>query len=201
MGGKVLERISSTKILGVIISSDFSWANHMQYICPKASQRVYSLRMLRRAGISSTDMLNVYKSTIRASVEYACPAWHTGLTVEQSDSLEAIQKRAMKIIYPDRTYPEALGAAGLEHMDAHRERLAQSSFLQLLSPHHKLNHLLPEPHIIEYGLRRVNIYPLPTVRTLRAKRTLINHGLFHWQWLLGQREPSLIMDFSTGSDS
>ena len=68
MRDKVLERISSAKILGMIVSSDLSWAKHMQYICPKASQRVYFLCMLRRAGASSTDMLKFYKSTIRASV-------------------------------------------------------------------------------------------------------------------------------------
>ena len=94
--------------------------------------------------------------------------------------MEAIQKRAMKIIYPDITYAEARGADGLERLDARRERLARSFFLQIFSPHHKLNHLLSERRIIEYGLRRANIYPLPTVRTLRVRRSLINHGLFHW---------------------
>ncbi len=33
-------------------------------------------------------------------VEYACPAWSTGITKGQSDSLEQIQKRAMYIIAP-----------------------------------------------------------------------------------------------------
>ena len=122
-GDKVLERIISVKILGVIVSSDLSWAKHIQYICFKASQRVYFLCMLRRAGASRTGMLNFYKSTICASVEYACPVWHTGLTVEQGDSVDAIQKRAMKIIYQDMTYAEALGAhaAGLECLDAQRK--------------------------------------------------------------------------------
>ena len=55
----------------------------------------------------------------------ACSVWHTGLTVEESDSVEAIQKRAMKIIYLDVTYAEARGVAGLERMDARRESLAR----------------------------------------------------------------------------
>ena len=38
MGGKVLERISFAKILGVIVSSDLSWAKHIQYICPQSKQ-------------------------------------------------------------------------------------------------------------------------------------------------------------------
>ena len=178
MGGKVLERISSAKILKVIVSSDLSWGHHIQYICPKASQPVYFLCMLRRPDASSTDMLNFYKSTIRASVEYACPVWHTGLTVEQTDSVETIQKRAMKIISPDMTYAEALGAAGLERLDARRERLARPFFLQILSPHHKFNYLIPQPRIIEYGLRRRTYSP------------------FQQCVLLGQRERSLTMDLT-----
>ena len=132
---------------------------------PKQASGFYFLCMLRRAGASRTDMLDFYKSTICASVECACPVWHTGLTVEQSDSVGATQKRAMKIIYQDMAYAEALGAAGLECLDARRERLARPFFLQIFSPHHKLNRLFPETRIIEYGLRRTNIYPLPTVRT------------------------------------
>ena len=73
--------------------------------------------------------------------------------------MEAMQKKPMKIIYPDMTYAEALGAASRERLDARRERFARSFFLQIFSPHHKLNHLLPEPRIIEYRLRRANIYP------------------------------------------
>ena len=36
---------------------------------------------------------------IRPVLEYAAPVWHHLLTKTQSDQLEAIQKRAMRIIY------------------------------------------------------------------------------------------------------
>jgi len=38
------------------------------------------------------------KQVIRSVLEYACPVWHNSLTNEQSDQLESIQKRALKII-------------------------------------------------------------------------------------------------------
>ena len=44
-------------------------------------------------------MLHFYISVIRPVLEYAVAAWHTGLTKEQSDELEALQKRALRIIY------------------------------------------------------------------------------------------------------
>ena len=32
-------------------------------------------------------------------LEYACPAWHTGLTCDQYDRLETVQKRALSIMF------------------------------------------------------------------------------------------------------
>jgi len=39
-----------------------------------------------------------FKTVIRSVLEYACKVWHNSLTNEQSDQLESIQKRALKII-------------------------------------------------------------------------------------------------------
>jgi len=38
------------------------------------------------------------KSVIRPVLEYACPVWHNSLTTEQSDRIETIQKRTLKVI-------------------------------------------------------------------------------------------------------
>ena len=40
---------------------------------------------------------------IRPVTEYASPAWHSSLTVEQSNRIGSFQKRALKIIYNDFT--------------------------------------------------------------------------------------------------
>jgi hypothetical protein len=42
-------------------------------------------------------MLHFVKTVIRSLLEYACPVWHNSLTYEQSDRIESIQKRALKI--------------------------------------------------------------------------------------------------------
>ena len=43
-------------------------------------------------------MLHFFKTVIRSLLEYASPVWHNRLTNEQSDQIESIQKRALKII-------------------------------------------------------------------------------------------------------
>ena len=44
-------------------------------------------------------MLHFYISIIHPVLEYAVAVWHTGLTADLSDQLEAIQKRALRIIF------------------------------------------------------------------------------------------------------
>ena len=154
------------------------------YICPNASKRLYFLCMLRRAGASCDQLLTFYKSTIWSCLEYACPIWHCGLTVEQADSIESIQRRALRIAHPDLSYREsreALEVTGLDTLEARRERLTRSFFEKTMCPDHKLQHLLPEPRAVGYRLRRAKKFPLPVLRTQRAKKTLINHGLYYWQ--------------------
>ena len=41
-------------------------------------------------------MLPFYESIIRSVLEYACPAWHSSLTVEQNSRIEAIQRQSFK---------------------------------------------------------------------------------------------------------
>ena len=59
---------------------------------------MYFLKLLKRSGACIDDMLHFFKTVIRSLLEYACPVWHNSLTNEQSDRIESIQKRALKII-------------------------------------------------------------------------------------------------------
>ena len=89
-------------------------------------------------------MLTFYKSTVRSSV-----------VCLPSDCVESIQKRALRIIYPELSYREALAVAGLERLQERRERIARSFFDKALSPGHKLNHPIPKPRagmwVMAYG--------------------------------------------------
>ena len=60
---------------------------------------LHLLRQLKRAEVPQDDMLHFYISIIHPVLEYAVAVWHTGLTADLSDQLEAIQKRALRIIF------------------------------------------------------------------------------------------------------
>ena len=56
--------------------------------------------------------MGIYCAPIRSVLEYAAPVW-SGLPVYLSDVLEAVQRRAMRIIFPHADYNTALCSAGL----------------------------------------------------------------------------------------
>ena len=47
LGGSQVEHVSQEKLLGVILSNDLKWQGHIDYVCGKASSRLYFLRMPR----------------------------------------------------------------------------------------------------------------------------------------------------------
>ena len=99
-----LQTVRTTKLLGVHLTSDLKWSAHIDYICAEASKRLYPLRTLRRSGVPSHDLCSVFCYFTRPILEYACPVWHSSLTLKLSDEIEAIQRRAVKIILPHLTY-------------------------------------------------------------------------------------------------
>jgi hypothetical protein len=43
IGDQEIERVSTYKLLGVILSDDLKWNNHIDYIVSKASKSLYGL--------------------------------------------------------------------------------------------------------------------------------------------------------------
>ncbi len=58
--GTEIDRVETTKVLGVTVSSDQTWNVHVENIIWKASKRMYLLYQLKRAGISQDDLLKVF---------------------------------------------------------------------------------------------------------------------------------------------
>ena len=99
LDGAVIDRVKTFKLLGVHVSDDLKWLHHIDAICSKAVSRLHFLKLLARSSASLEDLVCFYTSVVRPILEYACPVWHSSLTVAQADALESIQKRAMRLNY------------------------------------------------------------------------------------------------------
>ena len=105
--------VPHAKLLGVMISKDLKWIEHVDYICKKASKRLYPLRLIKRASIPAGKLVRVYTTCVRPILEFSCEVWHYSLAQHLSDEIESIQRRALRIIFPDLKHEDALVTAGV----------------------------------------------------------------------------------------
>ena len=64
LGNNTVECVTTYKLLGIIISNDLKWNEHINYISKKASKRLYSLRILKKVDVGRERILKVYVTTI-----------------------------------------------------------------------------------------------------------------------------------------
>ena len=91
--------VSSFKLLGVTISSNLKWDIHVKDIVHKANASMSLLKLLNKFNVPPpSHSLHIYTSFVRPHLEYACPVWHPGISRYESEKIESIEKRALRII-------------------------------------------------------------------------------------------------------
>ena len=71
-----------------------NWNNRIDSIGKKASKKLYSLRLLLRAGVAQDHILEVYLSTVRPVLEYSISVWQAILDY-LFHVIKAVQKRGL----------------------------------------------------------------------------------------------------------
>ena len=159
----------------MIISHDLKWNMHTSKLSRKCSSRLYFLRQLKRSGVAPSELvLFLYVTCIRPVLEYASPVFHPSLPNYISEDLERIQRRALRIIYPDLSYSVALETAGLPKLYERREKISTDLFDEIVrNPTHRLHSLLPQRKSCKYALRRNSDFTLPICKTEHLKNSFI----------------------------
>ena len=148
--GSPIDQVNTRKVLGVYITSDLTWGHHCDYIVKRARKRLYALRVLKKR-LPVQDIIQVYCSLVRSVLEYAAPVW-AGLPSYLSDLVESVQKEALRIIFPDLNYSQALVRAGLQTLSERRNQICVCFFQDLsVSPFSCLASLLPERTSVNHG--------------------------------------------------
>ena len=156
-----------------MFSSDLSWSAHIEYILKKVSKRVYCMHYLTRAGIKECDSVTIYCSIIRSVLEYACPVWHPGLTIKQSEEIERVQRRCLKLMFPGCSYNEALEKSGLEKLETRRENQTRDLFVEMKNENHVLHSLLPYRDPSCLRARNSYAFKIPIAKPTRYGRAFI----------------------------
>jgi len=167
IGYNEVGRVRTYKILGVIISDDLKWNAHVEYVIANAAKRLYALRLLKRAGVMPKDILKVYLCNVRSVLEYAAQVWQD-ISAYLSDAIESIQRRALRIVFPDSSYQQALDLANLTSLANRRILLCKKLMVDMRNKNHILSFLAPQvsTRTIPYQLP-----PFSLIRDFRKQNT------------------------------
>ena len=116
-------------------------------------------------------------------LEYAVPVWHHLITKTQADNIEAIQKRAIRIIFSlTNDVPYTIYVANIPTLADRREQLSRKFFNSVLHPSSCLHSLLPPPRDPELlaRLRAPSKFPRTATRT-KKYQPFLSHALSKYQ--------------------
>ena len=92
-------------MLCVQIQQNLKWSKNTEYIGKRASNKLWVKTRLKKLGLETEFLVDIYTKEIRSILEYAVPVWQSGITIEQSKDIEYIQRLAVSIILNDWTLP------------------------------------------------------------------------------------------------
>ena len=174
MENNLLEIITSTKLLGTIISSDLKWHENTEMIVKKAYKRMIILHKLYSFNIEDQDMVNIYSLYIRSVLEQSCQVWHHSLSEDDITDIERVQKVACRVILGDRysSYSQALDYLSLEPLTERRQKLCLK-FAKKCLKHEKTQDMFPLNQNYDKNTREREKYVVQHARTSRLKDSAI----------------------------
>ena len=95
VNGSKIDKVKSTKFLGVIIDSELSWKPHVDAICSKIAKNI-GIMTKARSVFNKDTLLSLYYSFIYPYISYCIYVW--GSTFETYLKKMFLQKRAIRII-------------------------------------------------------------------------------------------------------
>ena len=123
-----LEVVEETKLLGLVLRNDLSWASNTNYMVKRSNKKLWTLKRLRKLGANTKDLVDVYCKQIRSILEFSVQVWHPSLTEEDKAKIERVQKSAFHIILGQnyKSYNSALSTLKMKSLFSRREQLCKN---------------------------------------------------------------------------
>ena len=132
------------------------------------------MRNLKRAGMTRADLKRVYETILRPVLDFASATYHPLLNVNLTAELEALQKRAAKIIYGvHRSYSDVIESGDLELLETRRHRLCINFAKKSAANPKFATRWFPLKAQSTYNTRRPDLYIEEKPKTERFKHNLV----------------------------
>ena len=171
MNGHKLDISSSFTQLGLSVSSNLTWKPHIISIAKHASQKLGFLSRAR-GYFSPSQLLTIYKSQIRPSLEYCSHVWG-GAPKSSLNLLDRVQSKAIRLI----NNPNLINS--LQSL-SHRRLVADLSiFYRYFHGHcsQEIKNIIPDP-MRRVRTTRSSTHSHPFQVTLPNPRTLAHKSSF-----------------------
>ena len=182
MDNTVLKEVKSHKHLGVTISNDLSWKEHIESISVSASQCLDVLNALKYK-LDRATLERLYFSFVRSKLEYSSIVWDNCFKYEK-DLIENVQLRAAKIVSGainktsrELIYKE-LGWDSLEERRRKQRLVVMFKIKNNLAPVY-LQEVI-RPHDIGYDLRNQNRIPTIRCKTATLQKSFFPQTITDW---------------------
>ena len=140
-----IERVSSLRILGVIVNDRLTADDHVNTIVTSCSSLLYAFRVLRSHGIPDQSLHDIFHAVIIAKLTYCAPAWSGGCSAANRTKLDAFINKCRRLSYSCIEQPPITKLFDdLDNMFFSRI---------LLHSEHLLHQFLPERSEVGYNLR------------------------------------------------
>ena len=96
LGASSLKRVFSHKHLGLVLTANLSWGEHISQVIAKANKRLFVLKHYKYR-LSRKALTTCYISFIRPIIEYG-DTLYDACTKEQSLSIEKLQHEAARTV-------------------------------------------------------------------------------------------------------
>ncbi len=132
-----VERVSSTKFLGMHITEDLTWTTNTMSLSKKAQQRLHFLRRLKRASLPPPILTTFYRGTIESVLTSCITVWYGNCSAADRKTLQRTVNTAAKII----------GAPLPSILDIFLAQCSSKTNSIMKDPHPPLPQSLPAPTI------------------------------------------------------
>ena len=131
LNGENIEVVDKMKILGTIVNNKLTWEENCSQLIKKVNARMAIVRNAKAFGATLKEMVHLWITFCRGTIEQTCVLWHKSLTEENSQDLERVQKTFAKLALGQKyqNYEEALLKLNLLPLNIRRKNLC-SKFAQ-----------------------------------------------------------------------
>ena len=179
--GQTLEKVDSTKYLGINLHKTLSWKTHVDVISKRANNMCSFLsRNLHKCSKDTKEA--AYRSLVRPLVEYASPVWDPH-TKADTDKLERVQRRAARFVCGDYKQTNSVSAMinqlGRESL---QQRRKQAKAIVMYRIVYRLV-AIPTVVLIPTMSIRGNLFLIPYARTVTYQKSFFPDTIRIWNAL------------------